>query len=251
MSPRRQSVLPIPENASPRKTLGTSPSRRDSTDSKKHDSKGSLKAFSTTGTQFFKKVSDDMSKSIGEKLGLSRSPGSRKSKRSSSNMILDLLQNVNLPKRIPEWNPKQEPLENEEDLRFFLRRKKERREEEKKMREEEEQNRKNYTNQLERQTRASSAKGDGVLAVLMTGGYSFDSQGRPLAVRKLNVQKLPEIIPELDVGVDGQAVRKLADEIETTAAKKGRFQRRRATASVQKDNSDLAAAGIGPIRSAS
>ena len=93
------------------------------------------------------------------------------------------------------------------------------------MRQEEERDRAKFAKELERQTKATSAKGDGILAVLMSGGYSFDSYGRPLAVRKLNPTKLPEMVPELDIGVDGAAIRKLSEDLEAQSARqgKGRF----------------------------
>ena len=62
---------------------------------------------------------------------------------------------------------------------------------------------------MERQTRAT--KTTDVLELLTKGGYAFDSSGKPLLVRKVNPQRLPEMVPEMDIDVDGQTVCKVSE----------------------------------------
>ena len=62
---------------------------------------------------------------------------------------------------------------------------------------------------MERQTRAT--KTTDVLELLTKGGYAFDSSGKPLLVRKVNPQRLPDMVPEMDIDVDGQTVCKVSE----------------------------------------
>ena len=50
-----------------------------------------------------------------------------------------------------------------------------------------------------------------MLELLTKGGYAFDSSGKPLLVRKVNPQRLPDMVPEMDIDVDGQTVCKVSE----------------------------------------
>ena len=74
--------------------------------------------------------------------------------------------------------------------------------------EEEEEAQRRHVKELERQSRAASSKTSNVLELLTQGGYAFDSAGKPLLVRKVNPMRLPEMVPEMDIDVEGYAISK-------------------------------------------
>ena len=112
------------------------------------------------------------------------------------------------PQRLDDLPPKAPPLEHEQDLRNYISRKKERLAHEKEKEVEQAEKRAKQMKELQKQQGANPAtrKGADEEAInkrLAQGAFAFDSNGKPMLVKKNNPSKLPGILTQASIGIDG------------------------------------------------